>query len=536
MSNLLNPTNLLEEDWTLWRLAYKGGPNFVSSYLQQYSAREEIADFNTRKQITYCPRFAGAAVDEVKNSIYNRFTDIERLGGSASYKKACQGDQNGVDLLGRSMNAFIGTIVLPELLVMGAVGVYVDSPRFQGRTLKETLKYRPYVYIYQRENIKNWLADDSDTPNEYSAILLEEEIEVFDEQTGFPIGTETRERYMVKREDGIYVRLKSKSQGTVEYMLNIPKIPFVRLEISQSLMTDVAQYQVALLNLASSDLGYALKSNFPFYTEQVDKRAGSTHLKGETEVKTGVATGRQYSVGAERPGFIHPSSEPLKASMEKQAQLKAEIRQLIGLTITNLNPLRQASAESKNADARSLESGLSYIGLELEYGENKIAEFWSMYENTEKASVIYPRNYNIKTDEEIWREAENLEKRISKITSRTAQKELMKRLARLLLGTKVPSTIMTQIENEIDASHGTTADIIEIVKDLDNGLVDRESAAQLRGYTPEMVKKASEEHIERLRQISISQSKDGGAARGLKDLSVTPEKDAQEEKNGGTAS
>ena len=40
------------------------------------------------------------------------------------------------------------------------------------------------------------------------------------------------------------------------------------------MIKDVVNHQIALLNLGSSDVNYALKSNFPFYIEQKDQRAG----------------------------------------------------------------------------------------------------------------------------------------------------------------------------------------------------------------------------------------------------------------------
>ena len=51
-------------------------------------------------------------------------------------------------------------------------------------------------------------------------------------------------------------------------LIDIPEIPFVLMELDTSLMTDIADYQISLLNLASSDVNYALKSNFPFYVAQ----------------------------------------------------------------------------------------------------------------------------------------------------------------------------------------------------------------------------------------------------------------------------
>ena len=57
------------------------------------------------------------------------------------------------------------------------------------------------------------------------------------------------------------------------------RIPFVLLDIGDSMIKDVVNHQIALLNLGSSDVNYALKSNFPFYIEQKDQRAGGRPLE-----------------------------------------------------------------------------------------------------------------------------------------------------------------------------------------------------------------------------------------------------------------
>jgi hypothetical protein len=100
------------------------------------------------------------------------------------------------------------------------------------------------------------------------------------------------------------------------------------LDIGDSLIKDVCQHQIALLNLVSSDVNYALKGNFPFYVEQRDMRALGSHLKvaanadgtatqggqgaSDTDIKVGVTQGRAYDKGANAPQFINPSSEPLE--------------------------------------------------------------------------------------------------------------------------------------------------------------------------------------------------------------------------------
>ena len=78
--------------------------------------------------------------------------------------------------------------------------------------------------------------------------------------------------------------------------------------------------------------------------------------------------------------------------MEKSQEIKDDIRALINLSLSNVKP-RAASAESKVADERGLESGLSAIGLELEAGENAILDIWSLYEEVpNKGKVTYPTN------------------------------------------------------------------------------------------------------------------------------------------------
>ena len=83
-----------------------------------------------------------------------------------------------------------------------------------------------------------------------------------------------------------------------------------------------------------------------------------------------------------------------------------EIRQLINLADTKIDPTR-ASAESKKMDMGGLEAGLSYIGLELEYGERQIQEIWSMYENSKNiATINYPERYDLRSDADRREEAE----------------------------------------------------------------------------------------------------------------------------------
>src|SRR5436853_6120818 len=58
--------------WAKWRLVYEAGDNFIENYLKKFSSREGETDFNLRKDITPIPSFAKAAINDIKNSIFQR--------------------------------------------------------------------------------------------------------------------------------------------------------------------------------------------------------------------------------------------------------------------------------------------------------------------------------------------------------------------------------------------------------------------------------------------------------------------------------
>ena len=96
---------------------------------------------------------------EVKNTIFQRMSDVVRIGGSENYKKASLGQENGVDLHGNTMTGFMGSQVLEELLVMKKVGIYVDMPSNTGPTLLDQIDKKPYLYTYATEDIRSWVGE-----------------------------------------------------------------------------------------------------------------------------------------------------------------------------------------------------------------------------------------------------------------------------------------------------------------------------------------------------------------------------------------
>jgi hypothetical protein len=524
-------------DWEKFRYTYKGGRAFVDKYLKKFSNRETDEEFKSRKDVSYCPAHAKAAINEIKNSISERLVDVLRQGGPASYNEAICGSDGGVDYSGSSMDKFLADRVIPDLLVIGKVGVFVDKePLAPNATMLDASAIRPYVYTYQAEDILTWTYNQR---NELTKVLLVDNVETTDAITGLITGVKRQTRYLSLEDDGVHVQICDEEGNKTDKVLNLKRIPFFIAELSDSLLTDVADYQVALLNLASSDVNYGLRSNFPFYVEQyspqsdlanriaksIDTTGDSagglgTESAGPTVVATGTSAGRRYPLGTEAPSFIHPSSEPLKASMDKQEQLKTEIRQLVSLALTNIRPQR-ASADSKEKDNQGLESGLSYIGMELEHLERQIAEIWAEYEDaTEAATILYPDKYSSRTDEDRRAEAKELLEQLPKVPSLTYQKELAKRVSFLLLYNKVDDDMLDVIYKEIDDAEVINIDPDVIAKDIENQLVSNDTASRARLYPAGETEKAAKDHAERATRIAAAQSagKIDAAARGVKDL------------------
>ena len=510
VSKLVHPS-YLNVDVRKWRLAYKGGQHFIHSYLKKFSHREDHKDFELRKHVSYCPAFAKAGINEIKDSIFQRMIDISRIGGPESFQRAVLGENGGVDNNNSSLNGFIGKEILPELLVVRQVGIYVDMPSKEAINLRESKKNKPYIYTYMVEDIINWDSED------YNSVYLRDNRLSYD-KFGFATGNERGFRRLWKDDDGkVWVQLfddNEKETGEPKHLENLTKIPFVMGEISASLMEDVADYQIALMNVASSDIAYTLKSNFPFYTEQYDARAtGSEFLKGtnkdgdEEEIKVGNTSGRRYPLHADRPAFINPSAEPLMASMKKQAQLKEEIRLLLNLSLTNIRTVGSVSAESKDRDQATLESGLANIGLTLEKIERSIAKIWCEYlgENT-LPTINYPVNYSLRTSEDRLEEADYLTKLLPVIPSRTYQREIGKKITRVMLSQTVDSKTLAAIDFRIVEAVKMSSQLHVLAQDIESGLLSPETGSILRGYPDGEAAKAEIAHEKRLTRISLAQS------------------------------
>jgi hypothetical protein len=509
-------------------------------------------------------------LNDVKNSIFKKLGEIRRTGGPKNYQDSIDGKKGGVDREGHKMNTFIGTELLENLLVTAKVGVYVDKkPLPPNASVAAAANSKPYIYVYRAEDILSWSFDiESDDPCDFKSLLLQDVRYQNDEVTDLPSAYVRRLRHIFKNKAGLIQvdlydpPIEGGAEGgpdvpkyapTQTYTLDakIKRIPFVLFELSDSLLADVANYQIAMLNVASSDIAYLTKANFPFYVEMYDPKAEMPWLKGEQnangqtpdkgktkEMRVGPSSGRRIPKGMDfMPQFIHPSSEPIKASMEKQEKMVEEIRMLINLSLSNVKA-KSASAESKQMDSQGLESGLAYIGLELEHGEQRIAEFWAMYEGSEPATIKYPEKWCVESEESKTARIKQIKELINAVPSLSYKKELAKEMAYLLFATKISKEALEKINKEIDSAKVFVTDIMHLKAAWDAGFVDADTGSIAAGFPEGVAAKAQKEQVERLKIVAETQSKAKGGnaatsqARGAPAATSVDPDESSKEKDG----
>lgn len=511
-----------------YRLTYEGGRRFVDKYLEKYSNKEKTEDFTFRKKLTYAPGCACAAINEIKDAIFQRIYDVNRSSETPTYIDAISGKNQGVDLAGSEMNTYIGEKILPELLISGRIGVLVDAPENLGQTLHDKQGKSPYLIYFKTENILNWYPNEP--VNGYEIILLKETEDVFDD-FGLYQKVATRYRLYKKESDGIHVTIYDEKYGVVNtYVLKLDKIPFHIFEISHSLMHRVADKEIALMNIESSDLMFCLIANFPMFYEQssaVEEQLLNELIKqedGETneETKTaeiGLVKGRRYPKDVTMaPGFINPDPEVLRVSIEKGTQIKEDIRLSVNLNLLSLNP-RRSSAESKKMDLSTLEASLSYIGLILEKGENQIGKMWDMFEGkTNTTKISYPLTYDLRSEEDRRIEAQDLIKLRDNLQNKTYKQEMTKRIAEILLGRRVGREKMSQIFEEIDQQTIFPPSPDVVVKAYEHYAITAESAAVSLGYSEEEGQKARDQRVENASMIAEAQGNEMGSSRGTPEI------------------
>jgi len=566
--SLRHPNYLSDSmDWETWRDTFTGGEYYRDHYLVKFGERETQEEFLLRRDLTPIPTFAKAALLDVRNNIYQRLVGVTRVGGSANYQDAVAGRGGGVDGEGSTMDTFIGRKVLTDLLVMGKVGVYVDAAAPTGPTLADQ-SFPPYITPYAIEDILSYSLAPRGRGGEFQCVLLRDHNVTVQTSLGpgisLPSGTEQQFRLVWKDEQGLVwfklydaegnVKTRDDSMEDGAVLTNLRRVPFVLFDIGESLMKDVASYQKSLLNLSSSDVFYAIKSNAPFLTIQRDAFAAGDHLKGPESASgsqkksenVGAGKGRFYGVNEKPPAFIAPPTEPLLASIKLQERLEDNIRALINLAVQSKAGSRTESAESKKVGQGGLEAGLSFIGLELARGEKAITDVWAEYENVRNpkpATVSYPDRYVLKSDEDRLDEADKTLKLVERLPTKELKRVASKMIVDTLLNGKLPQSELDAIYRKIDSNAYIMSDPDITLRAHQSGLVDDKTASEALGYDSEkVIEQAKTDRADRIAQTLAAQTpKDeqpgaqvpgakNPASRGAPELDSDPNSGSTEKK------
>jgi len=563
LSSLSHPDFTADVDrWYEYRLTFEGGDEFMRQYLLDIPD-ETPKQLALRKLNTPIPAVAKDAVKDVRRSITQRMEDVVRSGGSAHYQAAVAGEGTGVDREGQSMNLFVGTDVLTELLVMGRVGVFVDNAPPQGPTMADG-ESRPYAYAYKVEDIVNWSMRRPEEEGTFSMVMLRDHKVDFTQAFGLNFPTNATERFRLCwiGDDG-FMRYKfldkNLSQMPAEVVGSEQKIeddgstvitalreiPFIMPALDQSLLADTAGYQRALMNIASNEVMFAINANNPMLLIQKDTRADAQQWKkppggnGEpggqrsrdasvrTGIRSGWVTGRFFGPDEVAPTWLSMPVDSLKGSSEYREKLADEIRQLINVAVQNQTGTRSESRETREISAQGLESGLHFIAMKLQNLETQIGKYMTMYEKGTKFPVItYPKRYNLLSDEQRIINAKAFIEVTNQLPGQPVKKEGAKKVIRDLFTGKVSSNKMTEMTSAVE-KHPFIGDFDNIMAMKEGALISDETAAGSQDLPKKEVEQGRKDRAEQIKVTMEAQtppgetpgaSPDRPAARGAPEL------------------
>ena len=541
------------QDWEEWRLCYQAGRHFRNRCLVQFEdAGETTAEFETRKSLTPIPAYAKRQVNRVKNAIAQRIGDVTRSGGSSDWKKAVAGEGLGVDRRGSSMNGFLTKRLLAELLILGEVGVLVTAPEIplpENGVISQAdvpSNFRPYFLEYKRESYPLLIHADSHSPSDYSHVLLKDCTTNYTKGGGEETITTWRHFFLDARrtdDEGnplvTVVVLTDRGEPEREIQTQLNAIPFVVFDIGGSLIEDACSYQVALMNMMSADSNYAINSNFPFLTRQRGNDDGGDHFTGGTadkEITPGRSRGLWYEKGRDRPDFISPPAEPMRASLDLRKEMKQEVEDIVMGAISDLG-----------ADG-SVDSGLSFIGkVCLEVSERRLWDHWAGYEsvrmtNRKQPLVEYPKSWTVKTDAERLEEANAVLKLANEIVGRKPKQEAAKLAVLKMFAGIADDKTISAMQSEIDNLALPVSDANTIIQAKDKGILSVETAATALGAMEGEGERAMADAAERAKMVVAAQSDsqggddNDGAANGNPDGSVDPSSTATAQEDDGAGS
>lgn len=502
-----------------WRLIKQGGDAFVSEFLVK-KEYETSVDFAARTLITPDPCTASSAIDDLINTFSARL-DVTRSGGSQEFQQVISGRLGGVDRQGTDMQTFIIRDSLPELCYMSMHGWLIHNFEEGDQGEFKT----PYIIPYRAEDIYNWAYVN----NKLVAVALRSDAAIIDED-GF--STDSVEVFRVfklvegkvvthlENTEGIQVDPVTLQPASSEQTLNLDEIPFVFVRLPVPLLQRIDKYQIAVLNLQSADIDWLSTGNMTIYVEQTPLHNNLPQVKKPddptaepivNQVVIGNKVGRSYAMNAKAPEFIAPPADPIKVSMEKQKDLKDQVKDILK---TQLNTMSLASSESIDKLSQGLEAGLFVIGVAYLTAEIKFARIFSKYEGKgeDTSKIAYPTKYELRTEEARLNKAVELKKIQKSVGSNIAKQHLEVQVIQTLLEGRIPSDQYDAAVAEIMDDDFVIYDAETVINLTEQGIISRALASGAMGAPEADVKTAMDEHLERIKAVQLSQTVGSGAA------------------------
>jgi hypothetical protein len=313
----------------------------------------------------------------------------------------------------------------------------------------------------------------------------------------------------------------------------------VIIDLNHSIVEDVYLHQRQAVNLASLEMQFCVNHTISLYVEQSDlaaewalSAAMKVNADGEVvepdssheeEVRVGNVKGRRYGVGMERPSFISPDPDILRAVMEKRKRIEEDAQKLLQQAVASLTVTR-SSAESKRMDDTDFSTGLVSICNALEEAEKEIIRMWAMYEQGAEGLKIdpvvkYPGRFDVHDDSQRKDELTLTGQMIDTTPSIEWRKILLTRMVRLYHRNGLNKDIEDKIISEIEGLPAVVLDSSKIIEDHKAGLVGDKLASTLRGYPENESEQAAKDHADRaVRILSAQMGAADAGARGVPDL------------------
>ena len=339
--------------WDKYKLAYLANDEYYTTTVDKFSSKEPEKQYNTRVKRAYNALPCKGYISKLQNMTFRKRFDYKY---KASDTEIDQLVQTNVDGKGTSLfNFHVGT-VLKWLATYGEYYIYTAMPSFEGELTREQQQQAgifPYLVGVHPQNVVAWRYKEG-SQSEFAQLLMKTTDQKID-KFGF---TQFDTVFMLYTEDMIY---KYDTQGEIleEYTNTIGKVAFSKISIGESFLSDIVRIAAAAVNLASGNLNFLEKSNFPILgqkgqekLETFDAGAGWGVFLGEN----GELKYVEYPTGS--LDFNAKTMDKLKeladeAASQKYQSIATHVRQ---------------SGESQKENFKDVDAALSWINSIISEG------------------------------------------------------------------------------------------------------------------------------------------------------------------------